>query len=112
MRPRIGALDRGAVGRSGLFGGQVSGFGGCRLAPDQVPGAHHAFALDLDAAALPQHELVLQALVNVLGHLNLSHRVGGFHPGRDIDRVTPHVVEEAPRPHHARDHGAHGKADS
>src|SRR6516164_4344242 len=62
------------------------------LAADQVPRAHRALALDVDAAALLQHELVLEALVHRLGQLDSAHRVGGFHSGRDIDSVSPHVI--------------------
>src|ERR1700739_1601708 len=97
------------VGRARFLGKQVAVLFGC-LAADQIPGAHGTLALDVDAAALLQDKLVLEARVHRLGHLNPSHRVGGFHPGRDIDRVAPHVVEEPAGNHDAPDHRAAGHA--
>ena len=70
-----------------------------------------AFALDFDGTPLLQHEVVFQPLVDILGHLDSAHRVGGFHPGCDIDRVAPHVIEEPARTHDARDDGSAGQPD-
>ena len=80
-------------------------------APDQVPGVHDALALDVDVAALLEQERVIEALIDVLRHLNSTLDVRGLHPRRDVDRVAPHVVEELARPDHPGDHGSGRQAD-
>src|SRR6202022_2551051 len=80
-------------------------------APDQIPGVHDALALDVDLAALLQQERVVEAFIDVVGHLNSTLDIGGLHPRRDVYRVAPHVVEELARAHDPGDHGPCGEAD-
>ena len=54
-----------------------------------------SFAFDVDITAFLEHEAIIESLVNRLGHLNTSYISRRFHPGRDVDGVAPHVVEEA-----------------
>src|SRR3984957_4369082 len=65
---------------------------------------HDAFALHLDVAAFLEYEATAESFVSRLRHLNASDGHSGLHPGRDIDGVAPHVVEEALRPDHAGYH--------
>ena len=51
-----------------------------------------------------------QPLVHVLGELDLADRVGGFHPGGDVDSVAPHVVEEPAGADHPGHHRSGGDA--
>src|SRR5690606_32033914 len=82
-----------------------------RAAPEQIPGVHHALALDLDRTALLEHERIPQPVPHILCDLNPADDVGALHPGRDVDGVPPDVVEELPRPDHAGDHRACGQSD-
>jgi len=61
---------------------------------------HDAFALHLDVAAFLEDKVIAESFVSRLRHLNASNGHSGLHPGRHIDGVAPHVVEEALRPDH------------
>src|ERR1700684_3763329 len=92
------------------LGGDVAG-SSIWLASDEIPGPHHAFALDLNDAPLLEHEVVFQPSIDVLGHLDPADGVSGLHPGCDVDRVAPDVVEEPARTHYARDDGSARQPD-
>src|SRR5205807_2470999 len=62
------------------------------LAAEEVPRPHDAFSFDFYQSTLAEHELVFEELVHRFRHLDSPHRVGRFHPGRDVDGVAPHVV--------------------
>src|SRR5262249_29140928 len=81
-------------------------------APDQIPGVHDALALDVDLAALLEHEIVVEAFVDVVGHLNSTLDIRGFHPCGDVDGIAPDVVEELARTDDSGYHRPCGKADS
>src|SRR6516165_5826950 len=54
------------VCRARFLGKQFGWLFGC-LAADQIPRAHWALALDVDATALLQHKLVLEARIHRVG---------------------------------------------
>jgi hypothetical protein len=72
---------------------------------------HDALALNLDVATFLEDKVIAESFVSRLRHLNASNGHSGLHPGRDIDGVAPHVVEEALRPDHAGYHGSAGHTD-
>src|ERR1700722_7596883 len=92
------------------LGGDVAG-SGVWLASDEIPGTHHAFALDLNDAPLLKHEVVFQPSIDPLGHLDPADGVSGFHPGCDVDRIAPDVIEEPARTRPARDDPSPGQPD-
>jgi hypothetical protein len=72
---------------------------------------HDAFALDVDVATFLEDKVIAESLVSRLRHLNASNGHRGLHPGRDIDGVAPHVVEETLRSDHAGYHRPAGHTD-
>ena len=47
--------------------------------PNQKPCPHHALALHNDLAPFLEHEMVLQPVMDYLGHLDLALDAGGLH---------------------------------
>src|SRR4029079_15790006 len=58
------------------------------------PGAHAAFALHLDLAALLQHEVALEEALRAFAQLDSVGLAMRLHARRGVDRVAPQVVAE------------------